>query len=55
MIKMIQNTFELQKSLFSDHKVFLVLGDMRELGEISPTKHLELNDYIIEANGIYCI
>jgi UDP-N-acetylmuramoyl-tripeptide--D-alanyl-D-alanine ligase len=55
MIKMIQNTFELQKSLFSDHKVFLVLGDMRELGEISPTKHLELNDYIIEADGIYCI
>jgi hypothetical protein len=28
---------------------------MRELGEISPTKHLELNDYIIEADGIYCI
>lgn len=55
MIKMIQNTFELQKSLFPDHKVFLVLGDMRELGEISPTKHLELNDYIIEADGIYCI
>ena len=55
MIKMIQNTFELQKSLFPDHKVFLVLGDMRELGEISATKHLELNDYIIQANGIYCI
>mgnify|MGYP003683156863 CR=1 FL=1 len=55
MIKMIENTFELQKSLFPDHKVFLVLGDMRELGEISPTKHLELNDYIIEADGIYCI
>jgi UDP-N-acetylmuramyl pentapeptide synthase len=55
MIKMIQNTFELQKSLFPDYKVFLVLWDMRELGEISPTKHLELNDYIIEADGIYCI
>ena len=55
MIKMIQNTFELQKSLFPDYKVFLVLGDMRELWDISPTKHLELNDYIIEADGIYCI
>lgn len=55
MIKMIQNTFELQKSLFPDYKIFLVLWDMRELGEISPVKHLELNDYIIEADGIYCI
>ena len=55
MIKMIQNTFELQKSLFPDYKVFLVLWDMRELWEISPVKHLELNDYIIEADGIYCI
>lgn len=55
MIKMIQNTFALQKSLFRSYKVFLVLWDMRELWEISPTKHLELNDYIIEADGIYCI
>lgn len=55
MKKMVENTFNLQKSLFPDHKVFLVLGDMRELWEISPTKHLELNDTVIGADGIYCI
>jgi len=31
MVKMIENTFALQKNLFSDYKVFLVIGDMREL------------------------
>jgi UDP-N-acetylmuramyl pentapeptide synthase len=55
MKKMIENTFALQKSLFSDYKVFLVLGDMRELWEISAAKHLELNDSVIFADGIYCI
>jgi UDP-N-acetylmuramyl pentapeptide synthase len=55
MKKMVENTFDLQKSLFPDHKVFLVLGDMRELWEISPSKHLELNDSVINAHGIYCV
>jgi len=55
MKKMIENTFALQKSLFADYKVFLVLGDMRELWEISAGKHLELNDSVIFADGIYCI
>ena len=43
------------KSLFADYKVFLVLGHMRELWEISAGKHLELNDSVIFADGIYCI
>lgn len=55
MKKMIENTFALQKALFADYKVFLVLGDMRELWEISAAKHLELNDSVIFADGIYCI
>lgn len=55
MVKMIENTFALQKNLFSDYKVFLVIGDMRELWEISPGKHLELNDTVIHADGIYCV
>lgn len=55
MVKMIENTFALQKNLFSDYKVFLVLGDMRELWEISAGKHLQLNDSVIFADGIYCI
>lgn len=55
MKKMIENTFSLQKSLFPDYKVFLVLGDMRELWEISAGNHLELNDSVINADSIYCV
>ena len=55
MKKMVENTFEIQKSLFPDYKIFLVLWDMRELWVTSPSKHLELNDSVIYADGIYCI
>lgn len=55
MKKMTENTFTIQKEIFPDYKVFLVLWDMRELWEVAPSKHLELNDSIIHADGIYCV
>ncbi|MCP4522652.1 MAG: hypothetical protein GY828_00370, partial [Candidatus Gracilibacteria bacterium] len=55
MKKMIENTFLLQKGIFSDYKVGLIIGDMRELGETSAGYHLGLNDDVIHADLIYCI
>lgn len=55
MKKMVENTFDIRNEVFPDYKVFLVLWDMRELWETSPSKHLELNDTVIHADAIYCI
>ncbi|MCP4523600.1 MAG: hypothetical protein GY828_05285 [Candidatus Gracilibacteria bacterium] len=55
MKKMIENTFLLQKGIFSDYKVGLIIGDMRELGETSAGYHLGLNDDVIHADLVYCI
>ncbi|MBS9775430.1 hypothetical protein KGV52_01815, partial [Candidatus Gracilibacteria bacterium] len=45
MKKMIDNTCDLQKKLFSERKIIFVFGEMREVGEVSEKLHKELYEY----------
>lgn len=51
----LKNTFLLQKKLFSDYKVITVLGDMRELGDISDLAHRELAHHLLKVPTIYTV
>lgn len=46
MRKMIDTTLQLQKSLADSRKIMLVLGDMRELGDLTETEHRLLAAYV---------
>lgn len=42
----INDAYRIQRSVLPDHKVILVLGDMRELGERTEKHHRELAGYL---------
>ncbi|MFK7779552.1 MAG: Mur ligase family protein, partial [Candidatus Gracilibacteria bacterium] len=56
MKKMIENTFYIRNKLFTDYKIILVLGEMRELGyDIVGPEHIKLFDYSKNADAILMI
>ena len=55
MKKMIENTYFLRDKLFPDYKVWFILGDMRELWEISEVEHKKLYKYIIKSDVIFTV
>ena len=46
MRKLIDTTLQIQKSLKEKRKVMLVLGDMRELGDLTEKEHRLLAGYV---------
>ncbi|MCH8518846.1 hypothetical protein LAT59_03745 [Candidatus Gracilibacteria bacterium] len=51
----LKNTFLLQKKIFSDYKIITVLGDMRELGDISEEAHRDIAEHLYKTDAIYTV
>lgn len=55
MRKLIDTTLQLQKSLWEKRKVMLVLGDMRELGDLTEQEHRLLAGYVHQSADQICL
>ena len=55
MRKLIDTTLQIQKSLKEKRKVMLVLGDMRELGDLTEKEHRLLAGYVHQSADQICL
>ena len=55
MRKLIDTTLQIQKSLRERRKVMLVLGDMRELGDLTEKEHRLLAGYVHQSADQICL
>jgi UDP-N-acetylmuramoyl-tripeptide--D-alanyl-D-alanine ligase len=55
MKQVISNTKKLRDVLYPEHKVLLVLWDMRELGSNTPQAHMDLALYVSFSTGIFTV
>lgn len=55
MRKLIDTTLQIQKSLRERRKVMLVLGDMRELGDLTEQEHRLLAGYVHQSADQICL
>ena len=55
MRKLIDTTLQIQKSLRERRKVMLVLGDMRELGDLTEQEHRLLAGYVYQSADQSCL
>ena len=55
MRKLIDTTLQIQKSLEEKRKVMLVLGDMRELGDLTEKEHRLLAGYVHQSADQICL
>ncbi len=55
MKKMILNTFSLRDFAFPNYKIWFVIWDMRELGELSEASHKEIASYLLNADFVYTV
>jgi len=55
MKKIIENTYFLRDKIFPNYKIWFIIGDMRELWDISEVEHKNLYEYIKESDLIYTV
>jgi UDP-N-acetylmuramyl pentapeptide synthase len=46
VIKIIHDGIDIRDTLYPDHKIMLVQGEMRELGDLSQSEHTRIGEYI---------